>query len=326
MLGLYCYQNYNDPLAPLVVGMLGFATGAAIGRAVTNSKQHQSGTSSVFVPYGYPMANGDASFVALQMNINNMVNQSINNFYAQMQYHYMRQNTPSYSTNPFGAYTNPFGAYTNPYNYYDNSIHNERITKPQEDDSVKNVKKKKKKKTKKTEPRKTTPRDNSGSLDSLLADMDTSKANTLVEKALENKKESSVGECGKHVSKAIEATMGNEVSDSIRAEHAYQMADKLAKNSNFQEISISSADDFRKLPKGCIVVYGQGVGGYSTESGHIAITVGPDEDGFAVSDFLQQYTGNKNHYGNNDSELERDLRAGRIRVFIPINKSIDVIA
>ena len=62
--------------------------------------------------------------------------------------------------------------------------------------------------------------------------------------------------------------------------HAYQMISKLKSNSSFKQISTSGVD-VTKLPPGCIVIYGRGVAGYSSEYGHIEITTG---DGRAVSD------------------------------------------
>ena len=62
----------------------------------------------------------------------------------------------------------------------------------------------------------------------------------------------------------------------------------LRKNSNFKELSPSSVD-VKKLPAGCILVYGRGVSGYSKEYGHIEITTG---DGRAVSDGITKHLRN----------------------------------
>lgn len=54
-------------------------------------------------------------------------------------------------------------------------------------------------------------------------------------------------------------------------------------NSHFKQISTAGIN-IANLPAGCILVYGRGVGGYSSEHGHIEITTG---DGRAASDFVQ---------------------------------------
>ena len=62
---------------------------------------------------------------------------------------------------------------------------------------------------------------------------------------------------------------------------AYQMGGVLAKNKDFQEITINNENDLKKLPAGCIVVYDRGAAGYSSKHGHIEVTLG---DGTACSD------------------------------------------
>lgn len=62
--------------------------------------------------------------------------------------------------------------------------------------------------------------------------------------------------------------------------HAYQCADILRRNPNFKEISTEGLD-LKKLPKGCVLVYAQGVSRYSKLYGHIEIT---DGNGSARSD------------------------------------------
>ena len=53
----------------------------------------------------------------------------------------------------------------------------------------------------------------------------------------------------------------------------------LGKNKNFKQISAEGID-LKKLPAGCVLVYERGVSGYSSEYGHVEITLG---DGTAVS-------------------------------------------
>ena len=84
------------------------------------------------------------------------------------------------------------------------------------------------------------------------------------------------GYCAIYVKNAIkEAGLGASGSG-----HAFQMVKILRKNCNFRELS-SYQIDVNKLPAGCILVYGKGVGGYSSQYGHVEITTG---DGRAVSD------------------------------------------
>lgn len=85
------------------------------------------------------------------------------------------------------------------------------------------------------------------------------------------------GFCSRHVSNALaESGLGNE-----RAASAHMMDSLLSKNSNFKEITISSAEDLKKLPAGCILVYEAGAARYSAQHGHIEVTLG---DGTAGSD------------------------------------------
>lgn len=84
------------------------------------------------------------------------------------------------------------------------------------------------------------------------------------------------GYCAKYVKNAIAATgLGR-----YERGHAYQMASILRRNKNFREISPNSVN-VNNLPAGCILVYGRGVSGYSSQYGHVEITTG---DGRAVSD------------------------------------------
>jgi len=85
------------------------------------------------------------------------------------------------------------------------------------------------------------------------------------------------GYCSRHVRQGLQRTgMHNGHTGS-----AYQMGGVLAENENFQEITINNKDDLKKLPAGCIVVYDRGAAGYSSEHGHIEVTLG---DGTACSD------------------------------------------
>lgn len=84
------------------------------------------------------------------------------------------------------------------------------------------------------------------------------------------------GYCARYVKNAIAATgLGRYVNGD-----AYQMVSILRQNRNFREISPTSVN-VNNLPAGCILVYGRGVQGYSSQYGHVEITTG---DGRAVSD------------------------------------------
>ena len=56
----------------------------------------------------------------------------------------------------------------------------------------------------------------------------------------------------------------------------------LRANPNFEEIKVKG-NELSSLPAGCIIVYDKGDGGYSTDSGHVEITLG---DGRACSDII----------------------------------------
>ena len=82
--------------------------------------------------------------------------------------------------------------------------------------------------------------------------------------------------CTRYVKAAIrDAGLG----EYYNANSAYQMTSYLRKNDNFKEIS--SSTPLKDIPAGCILVYDRGVGGYSSEDGHIEIKT---NDGRAVSD------------------------------------------
>ena len=85
------------------------------------------------------------------------------------------------------------------------------------------------------------------------------------------------GYCSRHVSNALaESGLGTE-----RAGAAADMDTKLENNPNFKEIKVSSVDELKQLPAGCILVYERGAAGYSSKYGHIEVTLG---DGTAGSD------------------------------------------
>lgn len=77
------------------------------------------------------------------------------------------------------------------------------------------------------------------------------------------------GYCARHVKSAIsDAGLGKYESG-----HGYQVADILADNKNFKEIT-SANPDLESLPAGCVLVYDRGVSGYSSRYGHTEITLG----------------------------------------------------
>ncbi len=85
-----------------------------------------------------------------------------------------------------------------------------------------------------------------------------------------------VGRCATYVKNAISRCgLGAYTSG-----HGYQMADVLKNNKNFKQISPEGVD-LKKLPAGCVLVFGRGKSGYSSSYGHTEITTGT---GKAVSD------------------------------------------
>lgn len=84
--------------------------------------------------------------------------------------------------------------------------------------------------------------------------------------------------CAKYTKLAIQnAGLGQYISG-----HAYECADILRNNSNFKEINVSG-NQLSKLPAGCIIVYEKGAANYSSQYGHIEVSLG---DGRAASDFI----------------------------------------
>ena len=106
---------------------------------------------------------------------------------------------------------------------------------------------------------------------------DANLAKKMAQNAANNAESSSQHECAKYVSDAIEDS-----GVSVTRGHAYQMIDNLRNNSHFKEISITK-DELKNLPAGCVLVYPKGSAGYSSEYGHIEITLG---NGKAASDFI----------------------------------------
>lgn len=101
------------------------------------------------------------------------------------------------------------------------------------------------------------------------------KAQTLAQAALNESVGRFDGKCAMHVKTAIQdAGLG-----AYQSGHAHQVDTILSSNSNFKEISAEGID-LKKLPAGCVLVYERGVSRYSSEYGHVEITLG---DGTAVS-------------------------------------------
>ena len=87
------------------------------------------------------------------------------------------------------------------------------------------------------------------------------------------------GTCARHVMTSL--TDAGVDGGLPRVASAYQLADTLRRNSNFQEISASTP--LKDLPPGTVIVYGRGVAGYSARHGHVEIIT---NDGRAVSDAI----------------------------------------
>ena len=122
---------------------------------------------------------------------------------------------------------------------------------------------------------------------------DANSAKKLAQNAKANAESSSQGECAKYVSDAIEAS-----GIPVTRGHAYQMEANLRNNSHFKEVKVSQ-DELASLPAGCILVYPKGSAGYSSQYGHIEITLG---NGKAASDFVNSNP----KYANN------------MKVFVPV--------
>lgn len=104
-----------------------------------------------------------------------------------------------------------------------------------------------------------------------------------------------IGYCSRHVSNGLERTgLGHE-----RMASAHMMDTELDKNKNFRRITVTSAQELKSLPAGCIIVYEAGAAGYNSTHGHIEVTLG---DGTACSD-----------------GITRNMRySDRMSVFVPV--------
>lgn len=105
----------------------------------------------------------------------------------------------------------------------------------------------------------------------------SSEKGTKLAQSIKGNLKGFTGYCSRHVSNALAASgLGNE-----RTASAYQMADRLAQNQNFREIKVTSQEQLKSLPAGCVVVYAAGAARYNAKHGHIEVTLG---DGTAGSD------------------------------------------
>ena len=106
------------------------------------------------------------------------------------------------------------------------------------------------------------------------------------------------GNCSRYVRQSLQRTG----LYNGHTAHAYQMANVLAQNKDFQEISPNDVD-LNSLPPGCILVYDRGAAKkYSSTSGHIEVTLG---DGTAVSD------GRTKHL----------IKTDKMRIFVPVENA-----
>lgn len=84
------------------------------------------------------------------------------------------------------------------------------------------------------------------------------------------------GNCALGVRKALDAVG---VSKGVRNEYAYQWADSLAKNENFNEVTSQyGVHDLKNLPKGAVIVWGKSD---AHKAGHIEVSQG---NGYGTSD------------------------------------------
>lgn len=106
------------------------------------------------------------------------------------------------------------------------------------------------------------------------------------------------GYCSRHVSNGLARTgLGHE-----RTASAHMMDTELDNNPNFRRITVSSQEELRSLPAGCVVVYEAGAAGYNKTHGHIEVTLG---DGTACSD-----------------GITRNMRySDRMSVFVPVDNA-----
>ena len=106
------------------------------------------------------------------------------------------------------------------------------------------------------------------------------KGQKLAQDAAAHATKKSTGWCAKYVRQTIERCG----FDNGESGNAYEWGDLLSRNSNFKEVKVSGKD-LKKLPAGCIIVYPRGDAGYSSQYGHIEISLG---NGKAASDFVNK--------------------------------------
>ncbi len=109
------------------------------------------------------------------------------------------------------------------------------------------------------------------------AGYNASLAQKLAQEAASHVEPRSTGFCSRYVSDAMAR-----VGIAGARGHAWELKTSLRNNSHFKEIDPSSVD-VTKLPAGCVLVYPKGDSGYSSDFGHVEITLG---DGSAASDFI----------------------------------------
>lgn len=122
---------------------------------------------------------------------------------------------------------------------------------------------------------------------------DSNSAKKLAQNAKSKAGAHSQKRCAEFVSNAIEAS-----GIPVTRGHAYQMENNLRNNSHFKEVKVSK-DELANLPAGCILVYPRGSAGYSSQYGHVEITLG---NGKTASDFI-----------NNNPKY-----ASNMKVFVPV--------
>ena len=186
-----------------------------------------------------------------------------------MPYEQPRYITPSYNVQSYSPYNySTFGSVTSSYK--------PSVSSNSESSKVKSSAKTKKTKTKKT---KVSTKNKLSELNKLGYSKEIGQK--LAQNAVNNvKKDYDKPECAKWVKRAIErCDLGK-----YEYGHAYECADILRKNPNFKEVKVSGKD-LEKLPAGCIIVYPRGDAGYSSQHGHIEISLG---NGKAASDFVNK--------------------------------------
>lgn len=105
------------------------------------------------------------------------------------------------------------------------------------------------------------------------------------------------GHCSRYVANGLAATgLGHE-----RTASAHMMDTPLSKNSNYKEINVSSQDELKNLPAGCIIVYEAGAAGYNKTHGHIEVSLG---NGTNASDGI--------------TRNPRYVAGNRMHVFVPV--------